>query len=166
MWQKTCSLCHQVKAIYCFEESVSCRDKHRNQCRACRNIKKRASQNKRYHENPQFYLGKTRDWGRRNRDKVRAYKLANWKALRMSALDYYGSSHCRCCGESTLEFLCIDHIEGDGAKHRREMKGKIDGIYRWLKQNNYPTGFRVLCYNCNSSIGHYGYCPHQETQVV
>ena len=35
------------------------------------------------------------------------------------------------------------------------------GIYQWLKNNSYPKGFRVLCYNCNNSYGHYGYCPHK-----
>jgi hypothetical protein len=33
-------------------------------------------------------------------------------------------------------------------------------LYLWLKQNNYPPGFRVLCMNCNFAIGHSGYCPH------
>jgi hypothetical protein len=33
-------------------------------------------------------------------------------------------------------------------------------LYLWLKRNNYPTGFRVLCHNCNLAIGFYGYCPH------
>lgn len=37
------------------------------------------------------------------------------------------------------------------------MKGYI---YRWLKQQGFPTGFRVLCMNCNFSYGLHGYCPH------
>jgi hypothetical protein len=30
-----------------------------------------------------------------------------------------------------------------------------------LRQNSYPTGYRVLCHNCNFALGHYGYCPHK-----
>jgi predicted transcriptional regulator len=35
-------------------------------------------------------------------------------------------------------------------------------MYNWLKNHNFPSGFRVLCYNCNSSIGAWGYCPHKD----
>lgn len=73
----------------------------------------------------------------------------------------YGGK-CACCQEKQLEFLTIDHIDGNGRQHRREI-GVSGGsaFYRWLKKNNYPDGFRVLCYNCNCAIGHWGYCPHE-----
>jgi hypothetical protein len=77
----------------------------------------------------------------------------------MLAFDHYGGPQCACCGEGEYEFLTIDHINGDGAAHRRQMGSRRD-IYRWLKQNNYPPGFRVLCMNCNFALGYHGYCPH------
>ncbi|MBA7602023.1 hypothetical protein ES703_09108 [subsurface metagenome] len=38
-------------------------------------------------------------------------------------------------------------------------------IYEYLKSNNYPLGYRVLCMNCNFAIGVYGYCPHCKVEV-
>jgi hypothetical protein len=35
----------------------------------------------------------------------------------------------------------------------------------WLKRNGYPKGFRVLCHNCNSARGLYGYCPHKRRKT-
>ena len=83
--------------------------------------------------------------------------------LRMNVLYHYGGNppKCACCGVDHIEFLCIDHINGGGNKHRKEIN-LFGGhnFYRWLIKNNYPSGFQVLCFNCNSSKAHYGYCPH------
>ena len=71
----------------------------------------------------------------------------------------YGG-RCCCCGDTHFEFLTIDHINGGGLQHRREI-GR-GNFYNWLKQNGYPkSGFRLLCMNCNFAVGHYGACPHQ-----
>lgn len=82
------------------------------------------------------------------------------RKIRREVLVHYGNK-CACCGESTYEFLAFDHIKGGGSKIRRET-----GIYGskftlWLRKNNYPEGFRILCHNCNVAMGLYGYCPHQ-----
>jgi hypothetical protein len=61
-----------------------------------------------------------------------------------------------------LHFLCIDHINGGGSKHRRE--GKFPSMYQWLKTHNFPEGFQVLCHNCNMAKFIYGVCPHREQQ--
>lgn len=81
---------------------------------------------------------------------------------RLDALRHYsaGVPACKCCGESLLEFLTIDHIGGGGTEHRRELRGRVSSIYLWLKRRGYPEGYRVLCMNCNFSLGMYGYCPH------
>ncbi len=92
----------------------------------------------------------------------------DWRRdVKTEVMEHYGTI-CACCGESHLEFLNIDHINGGGNKHRKEIGRKKAGssFYHWLKQNGYPEGFRVLCYNCNCSIGHFGYCPHQKGKEV
>ena len=53
---------------------------------------------------------------------------------------------CFCCGEDTKEFLQIDHIDGGGHKHRKEVG---NDIYLWLVENAFPDGFQLLCANCN-----------------
>jgi hypothetical protein len=77
-------------------------------------------------------------------------------------LRQYGSL-CNCCGESTYEFLSIDHINGGGYKHRKEI-GNYFGrnFYKWLVKNEFPEGFQVLCHNCNLAKGFYGRCPHEK----
>jgi hypothetical protein len=69
--------------------------------------------------------------------------------LKMDVFKYYGNK-CRGCGEEDLLCLSIDHIEDNGAEHRKEQKIKAGrSTYRWLKKNNYPMGFQLLCFNCN-----------------
>ena len=63
-------------------------------------------------------------------------------------LKHYGGQ-CRLCSEASYCFLNIDHIDGGGIKHRKEMGGGGDRIYAWLIRNNMPIGFQILCWNCN-----------------
>lgn len=81
------------------------------------------------------------------------------KLLRQSVLNHYGNK-CSCCDISTSIFLTIDHINNDGAQHKRHISNHL---YRWLVKNNFPPEFQTLCYNCNS--GKYlnnGTCPHKD----
>lgn len=83
---------------------------------------------------------------------------------RVAVLSFYsdGSLCCACCGETNLEFLTLDHINNNGAKHRAEISSRGgSSTYAWVIKNSFPEGFRVLCWNCNCSFGHYGYCPHE-----
>ena len=59
----------------------------------------------------------------------------------------YGNK-CVQCGESTPEFLQIDHIDGGGRRHRRSLS---INFYAWLIKTRFPDGFQVLCANCNQS---------------
>lgn len=81
---------------------------------------------------------------------------------RLRVIEYYGGK-CRCCGEKDYEFLCIDHIKGGGRKHRDIVGANVD---RWIIKNKFPKGFRILCHNCNMSMGMYGYCPHKKLPEV
>lgn len=117
-------------------------------------------------------------WRERNRERVlkmereryhaktneqKASKVAINKArrqrLRIEAVKHYGGK-CACCGESEMNFLCIDHVGGGGNAHRKVISTKSIG--EWLYANDYPTGFQVLCHNCNMAEGIYGICPHQQ----
>jgi len=72
---------------------------------------------------------------------------------------------CACCPENSesqqhLEFMTIDHVNCGGRKHRNENKsGHSD--YLLLKQGFKASDYQVICYNCNCSLGHRGYCPHK-----
>jgi len=69
-------------------------------------------------------------------------------ARRKEVIAHYGNE-CECCGENNFCFLQIDHIKGDGAKHRREVNAS--NLCRWLQKNNYPKDFQILCTTCNFS---------------
>ena len=73
---------------------------------------------------------------------------------KLEMIDAYGGK-CRICGESNWEFLCIDHINGGGKQHRKEL-GLYRGyaFYKWLKKQGYPVqDYQLLCFNCNGAKG-------------
>lgn len=79
--------------------------------------------------------------------------------LRKECITAYGGK-CECCGEIQFHFLTIDHINGGGRKHRGKASGT--NYLREIRKLNFPTGYRVLCYNCNSAMYTLGYCPHKK----
>lgn len=84
---------------------------------------------------------------------------------REAVLEHYGEK-CVCCGETESCFLAIDHTEGDGNTHRKEIKKYGSGFFKWLVDNNFPEGFQILCHNCN--MGKHlngGVCPHQSKTI-
>jgi len=95
-------------------------------------------------------------------------RQTKWRAaLRKQVFDHYGQ-RCVCCGEDNPAFLSLDHVNGDGAKHRRSLGGGERGVgpytvYKWVVNNGFPDGFQVLCMNCNwGRARNGGVCPHQE----
>jgi hypothetical protein len=113
-----------------------------------------------------------------NKEKIRIqrkeYRLINSKRiseknkksyqyLRSNVISHYSNNMmiCMCpgCNENHLDFLTIDHIDNNGSEHRKQL-GNVGGtgLYKWLIKNNFPTGFQVLCMNCNFSKGKHGKC--------
>jgi hypothetical protein len=67
---------------------------------------------------------------------------------KVKALSHYSSDgkiKCARCGFDDIRALSIDHVNGQGSKHRKEVGYHT---YRWLKANDYPSGFQILCMNC------------------
>ncbi len=96
-----------------------------------------------------------------NRKKDRAKN----RKLRKQVIEAYGGK-CTCCSETEEAFLCVDHVENDGHKHRRELFGTnacgSTRFYTWLRKQGFPKkGFQMLCANCNYAKARYGRCPHQ-----
>ncbi len=65
-----------------------------------------------------------------------------------AVLKHYGGK-CINCGVSRPSFLAIDHVEGEGNTHRKEIGKWGSGFFKWLVDNNFPAGFQILCHNCN-----------------
>lgn len=93
------------------------------------------------------------------RDTKSGYYNERNARLKLEAIEAYGGQ-CQCCGESNPKFLTLDHINSDGAEHRRNDGGNI---WNYVKRNNYPSDLQLLCWNCN--CGRYyngGVCPHDD----
>jgi len=106
----------------------------------------------------------TYKWAVRNRLKTR-----------QEYVDAYGGC-CACCGEVELLFLTLDHVNGDGADHRRQYEARVGlgtnkrtsgfaqkMIIKELKDAGWPQDgrFRILCWNCQWGTRYPGGCPHQ-----
>ncbi len=58
-------------------------------------------------------------------------------------------------------FLCVDHVNNDGAEHRKKTGSSGSQICVWLVNEGFPDGFQILCYNCNFAKHlNGGTCPH------
>ena len=121
-----------------------------------------------------------KEWRKNNKDQFKTTQKRAQQAVRLEALQHYSKDipECACCGEKGLPFLTLDHINGDGAAHRRELgmaqgdpaqverqNQKVtmsaNGFCYWLKKNNWPEGIQVLCMNCNFAKRDNKYCPHE-----
>ena len=89
----------------------------------------------------------------------RQRKLANEARVRARVFAHYGTE-CACCGAA--EDLTIDHVNGDGVKHRAELGGYAGkggvGFYYWLIRQGFPEGYQALCRPCNVSKGRGSRC--------
>jgi len=119
--------------------------------------------NQRYIKNKEKYKLTQKRYFQNNKEKIYERARLYRRRIKLEIFNHYSGDppKCDCCKEEQFEFLTIDHIDGSGREHRRQFGGRGgDALYQWLRRNNYPKGFRVLCYNCNCCIGHLGYCPH------
>lgn len=158
-YMKTCKHCGSSDLI-----------RNRRICRGCQ-----AAYNKQYHaanrdlarvREAKYYASNRAnpEWVEAERKRQREY----WRDLRLEVMDRYGGRRCACCGETELTFLSIDHVNNDGAAHRRALGYKGNGrgggsrTMLWLKTNGFPPGFQVLCFNCNHSKHvNNGTCAHK-----
>lgn len=85
---------------------------------------------------------------------------------KLIAFEKYGGPHCVCCGQGNPAFLSLDHVNNDGASHRRAIFANSLGrgrMYGWVRRHGYPPGFQVLCFNCNCGRQYNGgICPHKQ----
>jgi hypothetical protein len=138
---------------------------------------KKQYDHERYLKNREKILKRTREWAKNNSERRKEIQR-NWRKnkywenpsyrtkeilnaskrskaktveLRLEILRYYGGliPKCSLCQTEDIEVLDIDHIDGGGSAQRRNQNLLGSKFYYWLKRNNFPDGFRVLCRNCN-----------------
>ena len=73
--------------------------------------------------------------------------------IKKAVLTHYANGKLACvrCGFEDIRALTIDHINGRGAQHRKQLSSSYrggTGFYRWLIKNDFPPGYQTLCWNC------------------
>ena len=72
-----------------------------------------------------------------------------------------GKPKCNCCGFENINALSIDHVKGrKNVLHRKKDGGVL--LYYWIKRNDYPKDFQVLCMMCNLAKHDNEKCPHEK----
>lgn len=97
-----------------------------------------------------------------NRDTVTQKKRDYDDGLKIKAIQHY-SPNLQCMSPNCLvpngcrdiDVLTLDHVNNDGAKHRRQLartgRGVLgNGFYHYLIQTKFKTKYKlqVLCMNC------------------
>ncbi len=183
---KFCRSCGEEKPLseFWFSEKTG---KYLFRCRACDSIAKRkykqenrvrvnetarlwrkqhpekpnAAQDRWRAKNPGLAAQRAREWRAANLERARAKQREVNRNLKDAVYEAYGGYRCACCGETISQFLSLDHIDNDGAEHRRRIDRRK--IYKWLRDNGFPPGYQILCMNCNfGKARNGGICPHEE----
>ena len=105
----------------------------------------------------------TKEWRKRNRSRYREYQRRYFskpgrkkeqsermrainRRVKLEVLRHYSRDlKCARCGFNDVRALSIDHINGGG---QRQVRSGVTMLYHWLRRNNYPADFQVLCMNC------------------
>jgi hypothetical protein len=104
-----------------------------------------------------YFYSKEKADERMRRDLIKNKKIV---------FDHYGWK-CMCCGETTPQFLGVDHVNNDGFKDKNKSGKKLTGLslYRKIIKEGFGPRYQILCSNCNQGKRmNKGVCPHQSIQ--
>ena len=146
---KKCADCKNELSIDMFHLHKRAKDGRDSYCKDCK-----SKQNKKYNAKNKDKIKKhNKEYLCHNRAAHNKRSMKARDKLKKEVLGFYsgGEPKCKWCGETDLNVLSIDHINGDGNCHRKYLYGnnKVGGyrFYLWLKRNNFLEGFQVLCFN-------------------
>ena len=90
--------------------------------------------------NRRYYQKKRASYNNKKRERAQKSKEI--------VLTHYGNGKlaCRRCGFHDIRALSIDHKNGKGKEHRRQISGMT--FYNWLIESKFPEGYQTLCMNC------------------
>lgn len=158
MDQKECKECKKNRFIEDFYY-IKARGRHMHYCKEChykkiKHYRANSDKHKKYkteYQQSEKYKTSVNEWrrsehGRKlHRERMREHRIK----LKEEVFRHYcdGELKCARCCFSDIRALSIDHVNGNGNEHRKELK-HANKMYSWLKKNDYPSGFQVLCMNC------------------
>lgn len=130
-------------------------------CKQCRRKKrstpegkKQASLHRKSHRkrHRQALLERGKAYYREHSGPMRASAREYQLRTKIEVLTHYavdGKLKCAKCDEHEARFLALDHVDGGGKSHCRDIGGSGGYVYLWARKNNFPPIFQVLCHNCN-----------------
>jgi hypothetical protein len=158
---KRCTKCKKLRPISDFHKCSWTKDGVRCYCKKCQNEINRNY----YWKNRENELNRSRDYRKKHKTVIKKRGKIWRKKIRLETFTHYGGNppKCACCGETNVLFLTIDHINNNGNRERQKVKRFGGwGFYAWLKKNNFPEGYQILCFNCNMGRArNNGVCPHK-----
>ena len=133
---KCCSRCKETLPVKNFNKNTLEHDGLQEWCSNCRH---------------KHYL-KTKEKYKEARNQANR-ELIWRRAVQVMYFYSKGRMCCELCGIDNMDLLTIDHIKGNGNQQRIQLFGSKwkagKTMYLWLIKNNFPSGYRVLCRNCN-----------------
>jgi hypothetical protein len=126
-------------------------------CRKCYNDVRRMGSIVYYNAHRDTVLERIKNYKTKNKEKIRIQGKIYRENVKLKILVYYSKTDPPQCADphhthdvpfTDIRALTIDHINGGGSEHRREMRKKGNTFYNWLKKNYYPNGYQCLCVNC------------------
>jgi hypothetical protein len=87
-----------------------------------------------------------------HKEKNNAYERKHRQEQKQIAIAHYsnGTMKCAWCEYNDIRALTIDHLTGEGSKHRKENSKAASSIYRYLITQSFPPGYQVLCMVCQN----------------
>jgi len=100
---------------------------------------------------PEKVKERIQNYKNKNRDKINKSEREKTRELKTKVMLHYsyGEIHCIHCGETNIDFLTIDHINGRKAWKGTGGDSKGNRLCRWLIREDFPDGFQILCWAWN-----------------
>jgi|SRR4030095_553222 len=138
--------------------------KSNNQRRIANREKYREIARRSYYKNRHKFAAYAKKRYQQKKEQIAEQQSLRRRKLHNEVILAYGGI-CRCCFENKPpELLSIDHID-HGRNNPKPKEDRRANFYYKLKQKNYPSGFQVLCHDCNLAKGFYGSCPHSQMKT-
>ena len=102
----------------------------------------------------------------KRKQELKEIKRRSHIRAKLRSFELLGGAMCKFCGNEKFEVLQVDHVNGGGAAHRKEIVNKYGNIYNYLSRNpeEAKSGkYRALCADCHNAWTNYGVAPgHNE----
>ncbi len=140
---KACSLCENEQPLDNFGKTKNVKSGIRSYCKSCEKAEREI-----YNTNNKELIQQRRSTPEARRKAFITTHKRRKKIKRIVTHHYSnGTMCCLHCGYDKLDALSIDHINDNGAEHRKN-DPNAQHLSEYLYANDFPEGYQILCMNC------------------